>query len=317
MTGTRTTKLLTYVFEVDEPLPKVRRWSLADGLYLSSIPSFLLTQDDDYHVLAVTPEFSRFFRDNLHETTLNVEYQGRTDLNYEGWKSAEAEAKQKVDYYLLAAMLHSLHFLVPHASFVTMPDTEKICHSDRMKDFGRFDKAHKSALTKADFNAIDRRYPVVSSILTSGQSGRLPTAICYYQQAFRTDIDLSVRFLGMMMAMESLFSHGASSGVSHQVSERTALFLKASSREQESLYAEMKKHYRLRSTIAHGGSSKKKSDDMTKPFGELLLILQASLSKVLGDSVLTDIFQSASSNALSRSLQNLVFRGKIVLPNDK
>lgn len=316
MASTVTTKLLTFVFEDDAPLPTVQRWSLADGLYLSSIPLFLLTQDDDYHVLAVRPNFSRFCRDHLHGTALNVEYEGRTDLNYEGVKSAEAEAKQTVNNYLLAAMLHSPHFLAPHASFVTMPDTEKICHSDRMKDFGRFDKTHTSTLKKADFNAIDRLFTVVSNILTSGQSGRLPTAIRYYQQAFRTDIDWSVRFLGMMMAMESLFSHGAASEVSHQVSERTAFFLKKGSRKRESLYEEMKKHYGLRSTIAHGGSSTRKGNDMTRAFGELLLIVRASLLKVLGDSNLTDIFQTASATALSKSLRNLVFREKIELSDD-
>jgi len=187
-----------------------------------------------------------------------------------------------------------------------------------MKEFGRFDSRQAEALTKADFNAIDALAAVVSSILSGGTSGRLPTALRYYQQAFRTDIDWSVRFLGMMMAMESLFSHGTFSEVSHQVSERTAFFLKHTSQERECLYEEMKGHYGRRSTIAHGGTSKKtKSEEMSMAFGDLLRLVQASLLKILGDPDLTAIFQSASQDKLNRALRNLVFRGRLELDSDK
>lgn len=316
MASTVTTKLLTFVFDDDAPMPTVQRWNLADGLFLTSIPPYLLSQNNEYHVLAVRPNFSQFYRDHLHATTLNVEYEGRTDLNYEGVKSAEAEAKQKVNHYLLAAMLHTPHFLVPFSSFVTIPSTHKICHSERMKDFGRFDNQQATTLARTDFNAIDKLLPVVSGILSDARSGRLPTAIRYYQQAFRTDIDWSVRFLGMMMAMESLFSHGASE-VSHQVSERTAFFLGRNSREQEAMYDGMRNHYGLRSTIAHGGTSKKKSKDMTTAFGDLLLIVQSSLLKVLSDPDLTNTFHSASSKQFNRALRNLVFRGSMEQDGDQ
>ena len=234
MPSNLTTKLLTYVFEDEALLPAVRRWNLADGLFLRSIPPYLLSQDHEYHIQAVHPQFSRFHRDHLHGTTLNVEYEGRIDHNYEGIRSPEGDAKRKVDHYLLAGMLHDPKFFAPYASFVTIPSKQKVCHSDRMKDFGRCDTQQAATFSRSTFNSIDKLYPVVSSILSDGGSGRLPTALRYYQQAFRSDIDWSVRFLGMMMAVESLFSHGASE-ISHQVSERAAFFLKDTSQERETL----------------------------------------------------------------------------------
>ena len=312
MPSNLTTKLLTNVFEAEAPLPAVKRWSLADGLFLTSIPPYLLSQDDEYHVLAVEPHFSQFYRDHLHVTTLNVEYEGRIDLNYEGVRSHEADAKRKVDQYFLAGILHAPEFLLPYASFVTIPSKQKVCHSNRMRDFGSLGTLPATTFSKSDFNAIDKLYPVVSRILAGGGSGRLPTSLRYYQQAFRTDIDWSVRFLGMMMAMESLFSHGASE-VSHQVSERTAFFLKDNSQEREALYEQMRDHYKLRSTIAHGGTSKKASRELTRAFEDLLLILRAALINVFSDYELTDIFQSSSSKEFNRALRHLVFHGRVQL----
>lgn len=230
-------------------------------------------------------------------------------------KSAEADAKRHVNHYLLSAMLHTPRFCAPYASFVTIPSTQRICHSERMKDFGPLDRQQTVPLSKADFNAIDNLCPVVSHTLSTGSPGRLPTAIRYYQQAFRADIDWSVRFLGMMMAMESLFSHGASE-VSHQVSERTAFFVMSDSRDRETLYEEMRTHYKLRSTIAHGGTAKKRSQDMTKGFGDLLMILRSALIKIFGDPALTSIFESANTTQFNRALRNLVFRGEIALHDE-
>src|SRR4051794_23842323 len=81
--------------------------------------------------------------------------------------------------------------------------------------------------SEADFKFINQIYESLRVVLVERATGRLPTALRFYQQAFRADIDWSVRFLGMMMAMEALFSYGTTE-IAHQVSERTAFFLKQS-----------------------------------------------------------------------------------------
>lgn len=100
---------------------------------------------------------------------------------------------------------------------------------------------------------------------------------------------------------------------SHQVSERTAFFLKRKSGEQEVLYGEMREHYKLRSTIAHGGTSTRANRELTQQFGKLLLIVHSALLKVLGDTKVTSIFESARGNQFNRALKNLVSRGKVEL----
>lgn len=52
MSSSLTTKRLMYVFDDDAPLPTVHRWNLAEGLFLTTIPEYLLSQNNDYHVLS-------------------------------------------------------------------------------------------------------------------------------------------------------------------------------------------------------------------------------------------------------------------------
>jgi len=89
----------------------------------------------------------------------------------------------------------------------------------------------------------------------------------------------------MMMAMEALFSRGASE-ISHQVSERTAFFLKQSPNEREDLYNQMRSHYSLRSRIAHGGTPDGGRDRLEDSFGQLLRTLRDALARILDESAL-------------------------------
>jgi hypothetical protein len=302
------TKLLTYVFEDDAPLPEVERLDLTDGLYLAQISPFLLQADDNYHLLAVTPRFSEFFRDFLHRSTLNIAYRGRKELDYEGVASEEESARRKTDYYLLSATIVSPNFLAPFAAFVIIPDEHRVCHSWRMKDISRLELPDCRPLTDADFAGISQLYGPIKAMLSAGTTGRLPTALRYYQQAFRSDIDWSMRFLGLMMAMEALFSHGASE-ISHQVSERTAFLLQQSPGKREGLYKQMRSHYSLRSRIAHGGTPNGEREELGDSFGQLLLILRNALARILGDSALLPLFRSASGEEFNNAMRSLVFLG--------
>lgn len=304
-------KLLTCVFENDAPLPDVDRLDLMDGIYIAPLPAFLLSADDEYHVMAVIPHFCQFFRDHLHRSTLNVAYQGKKDLNYEGVMSDEAAAKKRIDHYLLAAMLFTPHFVAPYASFVTIPEEERVCHSFRIMEFGSLGLLSQQPLTEADFERVSRLYGTIRDVLFNGTIGRVPTAFRYYHQAFRSDIEWSVRFLGMMMAMEALFSHGASE-VSHQVSERAAFFLKRSPREREELYSEMRSHYSLRSKIAHGGTPSDAREKLEASFVQLLSTLRDALVRIVEDATTLSIFRSAGSEKFNRAMRSLVFHGAVV-----
>jgi hypothetical protein len=181
-----------------------------------------------------------------------------------------------------------------------------VCHSKRMMDFSSLDRRHPQSLTKQDFVAVDRLYSVLGPMLAPDTTGRLPTALRYYQQAFRVDIDRSVRFLGMMMGMEALFSPGATE-VSHQVPERAAFFLKQTAQERESLYDLMKDLYGTRSSIAHGRTASGRKKDLSQAFRQLVGILQDSLVKVLGDPTLTDLFQDSKSEHINKAMKSLIF----------
>ena len=77
----------------------------------------------------------------------------------------------------------------------------------------------------------------------------------------------------------------------------------------------MRDHYKLRSTIAHGRTSKKASRELTEAFADLLSIVRALLISVFSDSGVTDVFLSSSSEQFNRAMRNLVFRGRIDLEN--
>ena len=300
-------KLLTYVFEDDAPLPDAP-FTLADGLFLAPIPQFLLVKDTEWPLLEVNPRFSQFYEDHLHSTTLNIGYMGRADLNDEGVKSAEHDAYSKSNNYLLAAMIHAPYFLPPYACFSTIVSQQRVCNSKRMKDFGRLASSNQM-LAAGDFDVINQLYSALAHAAPDGATGRIPTAVRYYQQAFRKDVDWSIRFLSMMMAMEALLSHGASE-ISHQVSERTAFLLRATAPDREAVYDEMRKAYKLRSTIAHGGTTRQGQEELERSFQQLLLLLRESLLKVLTDAALRELFQSANSNQFNKAMRNLVFRGR-------
>ena len=302
-------KRLTYVFLDYAPLPNAKM-NLGDGFFLAGLPPFLLQEDESYCVQLVRPQFSQFFEDHLHKTTLNIVYRGRSDLSEEGVNSEEEESYRKANQYLLAAVLHAPYFVHPYACFITIPSIGKVCHSKRMRDFGAIDQGLIVALGEADFTKIDTIYDAVKPLLPPNATGRLPTALDYYHQAFRCDISWPIRFLSMMMGIEALFSHGASE-ISHQVSERVAFFLCQEPDRREKLYQQLRDFYRLRSTIAHGGTVTDKMSKAEESFQELLFLLRESLLKVLGDTELLNLFRSATSKQFAAAMKALVFRGHL------
>ncbi len=300
-------KRLTYVFEGDLPLPNLRRWKLADGIFLASVPKYLLEQDENYNMQSILPRFSEFFDDHLHETTLNIEYQGHQDLNYEGGRSQEPKAFRKLDNYLLTASVQSPEFGSPYAAFVAIPSTEHICRSSRMRDYAPLEDDLVLRLSRSTFRSIDRLYPVVTQAL-QGSTGRLPTALTYYNQAFRRDIALPVRFLGLMMGIEALFSHDARE-ISHQVSERIAFFLSRHEDKRLRLYESMKKWYGIRSLVAHGGALNPQRNYSTE-FSALLRTLRAALLRILNNHALITLFTTARGNAFGDAMKKLLFFGR-------
>jgi hypothetical protein len=217
---------------------------------------------------------------------------------------------RKADRYLLAAMIYNPRFLAPYANFATIPAQKRICHSNRMKAFGCFGNSHNPVpLSQHEFTSIDALYFTLGNVLTPNTVGRLPTALRYYQQAFRADIDWSVRFLGMMMAMEALLSHGTSE-VSHQVSERAAFLLGKDAVDRELLYDTMRSLYSLRSAIAHGRTMKKNAE-LGSSFENLMRIFQRFLVKTLSEPTLLSLFLSASDTKFTEAMKRLVFLGSV------
>lgn len=309
-------KLLTYVFDDESPLPIAERLDLTDGIYLAPLPPFLLKNDENHHVLAVDPRFSQFYRDHLHGVTLNVTYSGVSELNYEGVKSQEAVAKKKVTQYLLAATIHSPRFCIPVASFVTIPSQKRVCHSGRMMDFGPLQAASTTPLGVADFENINRIYDALGPVLTDEMVGKLPTALRYYQQAFRTDIHWSVRFLGLMMSTEALFSQGTSD-VAHGVSLRTACFLKSGREDREPIYKQMKSCYRIRSAIAHGGTPSADTAALNSAFVELVTIVRDTLEIILVSASTRALFTAANKEEFKTSMEDLVRGAEDPEPNGR
>jgi hypothetical protein len=307
-------KLVTYVFEGEAPLPTpISRTDLVDGLYLAPIEPYLLAHDNDYNILQVSPRFSQFFRDHLHECTLNVRYVGQANLNHEGVDSDEHIVKQRVTAYLLAAMLHSPRFLAPHASIVSVPSEGQICHSEQMLDFGHLEADTEVPLDADDFDQIGRLYGSMSDLVGGGKTGRVATALAYYQQAFRPDISWPVRFLSMVMALEALFSRGTLQ-VSHEVCERLAFFLGETPTHRQQLYDEMRSHYDRRSAIAHGREAQGNRSELEEAFVDVLNKLRECLLKIISDQVTRDLFRTAKSDQFVAAMKHLIFHGGLPPP---
>ncbi|HMC66150.1 MAG TPA: hypothetical protein VKI65_14535, partial [Gemmataceae bacterium] len=102
------------------------------------------------------------------------------------------------------------------------------------------------------------------------------------------------------------------SEVSHQVSERTAFFLKQLSNEREELYNQMRSHYSLRSRIAHGGTPNGGRETLKDSFSQLLLTLRDALARILGESALLTLFRLGSNEQFNKAMRSLVFHGSVV-----
>jgi hypothetical protein len=308
------TKRLTFIFDDDSPLADIARTALVDGLYLDSIPQFVLDDRSDISVAMLHPNFAGFFRDHLCRVTLNIDYNGKSDLNYEASNSEEVMAKSKATHWCIAAMLYTPRFMAPSAAIVTVPSEPRVCHSHEMLQYGYVAEPGEARhpnrkLASEDLTAINALYPTVRGVLAAGSNGGLVTAIKYYQQAFHLDVDLNIRFLSMIMGLECLFGN-VFTEISHQVSERVACYIEADGDERLALYTAMKKHYSLRSKIAHG---RHKTEDQTKvveQFPQVLRVLRNAIVKTLSDPRLIQLFDS-KPDVLNAALYRLVFYGSL------
>ncbi len=143
---------------------------------------------------------------------------------------------------------------------------------------------------------------------TSSQKSiaRLSRAMRFLQQARSSD-DLGQKVANYCSFFEALLST-SSSELSHQLSERVAVFLRDKPTERLSLFKEMKRAYNVRSKIVHG--------DVLAPAtisslaGVCLMCDEAArqtVHKVVSSAELTKLFDESGNDVLDSYMMNLVF----------
>ena len=116
--------------------------------------------------------------------------------------------------------------------------------------------------------------------------------VLYFLQAARSNSDLAIKIVEYCTCLEALFSTG-SAELSHQLSERIALFLGDSVEERRDIFSKIKEAYGIRSTIVHGDllspSKIKKLHTIAENCDNFL---RGIISKFFSDEKLIDIFSS-------------------------
>ena len=116
--------------------------------------------------------------------------------------------------------------------------------------------------------------------------------VLYLLQAARSNSDIAIKIDEYCTCLEALFSTG-SAELSHQLSERIALFLGDSVEERRDIFSKIKEAYGIRSTIVHGDllspSKIKKLHTIVENCDNFL---RGIISKFFSDEKLIDIFSS-------------------------
>ena len=116
--------------------------------------------------------------------------------------------------------------------------------------------------------------------------------VLYFLQAARSNSDLAIKIVEYCTCLEALFST-SSAELSHQLSERIALFLGDSVEERRDIFSKIKEAYGIRSTIVHGDllspSKIKKLHTIAENCDNFL---RGIISKFFSDEKLIDIFSS-------------------------
>ena len=78
----------------------------------------------------------------------------------------------------------------------------------------------------------------------------------YFIQSAIVSHDLGIKAVGYCSALETLFSNGDNTELSHRLSERISKFLETDLEKRKTLYKTIKKIYEIRSKVVHGATYK-------------------------------------------------------------
>jgi hypothetical protein len=129
----------------------------------------------------------------------------------------------------------------------------------------------------------------------------------YFLQAGRNTADLLVRIAFYCMCLESLFSTDKA-GVTHRVSERTAVFLGRDGTARRAIYADIHTLYSTRSTVVHGAHVKpNKLPELIQLTRKGDEYLRRCLTQVLDDPALLDLFTKGAAKAVDNHFVDSLF----------
>jgi Apea-like HEPN len=117
------------------------------------------------------------------------------------------------------------------------------------------------------------------------------TRCLYFLQAARSADDPAVKSVFYCICFESLFSTDTS-GVSHRVAERAAVFLGTNGTERRATYKDIHDLYGYRSTVVHGHPLKEKEEGKLRALVVLGdCYLRSTILKILGNDSLLALFE--------------------------
>ena len=126
----------------------------------------------------------------------------------------------------------------------------------------------------------------------------LRTAIARFNSSYERR-DPADRLIDLVIALEALFGDGESGSITYKVAMRGASWLHAPGSERCTSFGTLKKCYRERSSVVHGGSGKDLRVD------ELEGMVRASLRKLLGHQV------REGKAPHGKEIDDLIMAGKI------
>jgi hypothetical protein len=136
-------------------------------------------------------------------------------------------------------------------------------------------------LTDVNKKTIRRMWQVADDLFarTTAQ-GRLVNSLTYFYLAWRSHV-LEQVCINLAICLEVLFAPHSQSEVSHQISFNASRFMASKVDEREEVFNRIRKFYKIRSTIVHGGRpDDSKLFETTRPmFCECARILKKILSQ--------------------------------------
>jgi len=281
-------------------------FSLADGVVLDAIPTWLITDKFLSGLTFVQRDFI------IHaKYAMSVLYNAKNfRAPDEGWKGSETRSIQDAKKELLTLANIAIWLAKPCAFgfdvvfHVDEFETDKdFCSAESLRDIEPHLKYEKTYLQSSDLSVAKELHKI---ILELNRDSDVWTSIYFLWNALR-ETEWAVRYTLFWIALEALF--GPEDGeISFRISQRIGFLLGNTRSEASDIFTKARELYKWRSKVVHGRRLSKlvnNDDEAIRISFESEMLLRDSLVKILESPTLV---QNFSTNR-EKFLDSLAFSG--------